>query len=247
MKKLISVLLSMAIMLTAVMGLDLTVYAAGTSANDAQSIRLNTEYSGTLQSGELDKQFDFYSFEMPETGNATIKVDLFDSKYNSFCYIFDSNGNEIERLHSSYNKAFDCYKIDKTVELKRGMYYISISNYSIDGHRCNLGGTYYFSVNYTEKLGKILNLKLKALKKAKIQARWDSVNGASGYQIYYSKNKNFKKVIAKKVINNGRTTSYIGKKFTKGKTYYVKVRAYKNINGQKVYGKWSNIKSVKCK
>lgn len=247
MKKLISVLLSTVIMLSAVMGLDLTVYAAGTSANDAQSIRLNTEYSGTLQSGKLDKQFDFYSFEMPETGNATIRVDLFDSKYNSFCYIFDSNGNEIERLYSSYNKAFDCYKIDKTVALKRGMYYISISNYSIDGFRCNLGGTYYFSVNYTEKLGKILNLKLKALKKAKIQARWDSVNGASGYQIYYSKNKNFKKVIAKKVINNGQTTSYIGKKFTKGKTYYVKVRAYKNINGQKVYGKWSNIKSVKCK
>ena len=38
-----------------------------------------------------------------------------------------------------------------------------------------------------------------------------------------------------------------GFKVEKGKKYYVRVRAYKNVNGSKIYGKKSNIKSVKAK
>ena len=32
-----------------------------------------------------------------------------------------------------------------------------------------------------------------------------------------------------------------------GKTYQIKVRAYENVNGEKVYGSYSTIKKVKCK
>ena len=34
---------------------------------------------------------------------------------------------------------------------------------------------------------------------------------------------------------------------TKGKTYYYKVRAYKVVDGKKVYGPWSDVKSFKRK
>ena len=34
---------------------------------------------------------------------------------------------------------------------------------------------------------------------------------------------------------------------TKGKTYYIRVRAYKTVNGTKYYGAWSKVKSIKCK
>lgn len=234
-------------MVTVMAGFDLTAYAAGTSASNAQQISLNTEYSGTLQSGELDEQFDFYTFVMPQTGNVTIKLDLYDSKYKSFINIYNADGKEIYDIRGEYNKAFDCFRVDKTVSLNKGTYYISISNYSIDGFNYNCGGTYYFSVNYTHKLGKPLNFKLTAQNGNKIKGKWDKIDGASGYQIYYSKSKNFKNLSAKKIVKGGKTTSYVGKNFTKGKKYYVKVRAYKNVNGKKVYGKWSNVKSVKCK
>lgn len=89
---------------------------------------------------------------------------------------------------------------------------------------------------------------VKAIKKGhKIKVSWNKVSNASGYQVYWYKDKKCKQTVAKKNINNANTTTYSGKGFKKGKKYYVRVRAYKNINGSKIYGKKSNIKSVKAK
>ena len=89
---------------------------------------------------------------------------------------------------------------------------------------------------------------VKAIKKGhKIKVSWNKVSNASGYQVCWYKDKKCKKTVAKKNINNANTTTYSGKGFKKGKKYYVRIRAYKNINGSKIYGKKSNIKSVKAK
>jgi hypothetical protein len=40
---------------------------------------------------------------------------------------------------------------------------------------------------------------------------------------------------------------YTFKKLKSKKTYYVKARAYKVVNGKKIYGNWSKIKKVKVK
>lgn len=82
----------------------------------------------------------------------------------------------------------------------------------------------------------------------KIKATWKKVGGsASGYQIYWAKDKNFKKVVSKTNVSGQKKTSYTGKNFTKGKRYYVKVRAYKTVNGNKIYGAWSKVRNVKAK
>lgn len=89
---------------------------------------------------------------------------------------------------------------------------------------------------------------VKAIKKGhKIKVSWNKVSNASGYQICWYKDKKCKKTVAKKNITNANTTTYSAKGFTKGKKYYVRVRAYKNVNGSKIYGKKSTIKSVKAK
>ncbi|WP_294800768.1 leucine-rich repeat protein [uncultured Eubacterium sp.] len=89
---------------------------------------------------------------------------------------------------------------------------------------------------------------VKAIKKGhKIKVSWNKVSNASGYQVCWYKDKKCKKTVAKKNINNANTTTYSGKGFAKGKKYYVRVRAYKKVNGSKIYGKKSNIKSVKAK
>ncbi len=77
-----------------------------------------------------------------------------------------------------------------------------------------------------------------------IKTTWKKKSGADGYQIVYSRDKSFKNVVARK---NVKGTSYTGKNFTKGRTYYVKVRAYIIYGGKKYYGKYSAAKSVKSK
>lgn len=84
-------------------------------------------------------------------------------------------------------------------------------------------------------------------KKHQIIAKWKKVSKGTGYQVQYSKKKNFSFVIATKTVSGISKTSYTGKNFTKGKKYYVRVRAYKTVDGTKYYGSWSKAKSIKCK
>lgn len=82
----------------------------------------------------------------------------------------------------------------------------------------------------------------KNIKRCKIKLKLNKVAGAKGYQIRYATNKRFKKA----VIRNSKLSYTIGK-LKKGKTYYVKARAYIKSGKNKVYGKWSKAKKVKIK
>ena len=83
----------------------------------------------------------------------------------------------------------------------------------------------------------------KNSKSKKILLKYKKISGAKGYEISYSTNKKFKKAVTKK---NTAKTSYTISKLKKGKTYYVRIRAYKmDSTGKKVYGKYSSVKKVK--
>lgn len=76
-----------------------------------------------------------------------------------------------------------------------------------------------------------------------INLTWKKVSGASGYEIYRSTSKNGKyKQVAK--VSGGRKTSYKDKTVSAGKTYYYKVRAYKNSDGKIGRGTFSGAKKV---
>lgn len=85
---------------------------------------------------------------------------------------------------------------------------------------------------------------LKSTAKKKATVSWNAVSGAKGYEITYSRDKKFKS--KKTVTTTSRTKTLTG--LVSGKTYYVKVRAYKiDSTGKKVYGTSSTIKTVKVK
>ena len=93
------------------------------------------------------------------------------------------------------------------------------------------------------KINKINGLVVKNQKKFKVKVIWKKLTKVSGYQIQYAPNKKFKKAKSKMV----KSTSAMIKKLKKKKTYFVRVRAYKLVDGKKVYGKWSAVKKVKIK
>ena len=81
-------------------------------------------------------------------------------------------------------------------------------------------------------------------KKATI--KWNKVLGASGYKVYSATSSDGTYSL-KKTITSINTLSYTNTNLVSGKTYYYKVRAYRNVNGKVVYGPYSAVKSKKIK
>ena len=88
---------------------------------------------------------------------------------------------------------------------------------------------------------------MKAGKK-QLTASWKTVASITGYEVQYSTSKKFtKKTTKTSKITKAKTTKKTIKSLKKGKKYYVRVRAYKTVNGKKVYSSYSTVKSVKIK
>ena len=66
----------------------------------------------------------------------------------------------------------------------------------------------------------------------------------SGYQIVCATDKKFTKNV-KKVTVSASALSKTVTGLKQGKTYYVKVRAYKTVNGKKIYGQYSSVRKQK--
>ena len=80
-------------------------------------------------------------------------------------------------------------------------------------------------------------------KSKKATLKWSKVTGASGYEIYMASSKNgkYSKI---KTITKGSTVSYTKTKLTKNKKYYFKIRAYRTVDGKKVYSSYSSVKNT---
>lgn len=103
----------------------------------------------------------------------------------------------------------------------------------------NYSGIIYKSFKIIPK--KAVLKALTRVSKGKLKIMVKKHKDATGYEIVYAANKNFKK---KKVIQT--TKNYIKIKGLKsGKTYYVKVRCYTEVKGKKYYGDYSAVKYIK--
>ena len=80
----------------------------------------------------------------------------------------------------------------------------------------------------------------------KLTVKWGKNSKATGYQIYYSTSSSFSSYKSV-TISDPATVSKTISSLTSGKTYYVKVRAYKTVSSTKYYSPWSSVKSVKVK
>lgn len=81
----------------------------------------------------------------------------------------------------------------------------------------------------------------------KITLKWNKLAGVSGYEIQISNKRNFKQKQSyslKKSKTQKVIKKYKGKKLELGKAYYVRIRTFKNNDGTKVYGSWSD--RIRC-
>lgn len=82
--------------------------------------------------------------------------------------------------------------------------------------------------------------------KNKITLKWKKVSGVNGYEIFRatSKNGKYKKIAT---VTKASKVTYTNKKLKSDKKYYYKIRTYKKVNGKKVYGEYSVVKSATAK
>ena len=82
--------------------------------------------------------------------------------------------------------------------------------------------------------------------KKKVTITWKKVEGAEGYVIQYATKSNFK---GKKsiTIKNGTAVTRTIRKLSAKKTYYVRIKAYKVIDNETVYTKYSVKKKARTK
>lgn len=82
---------------------------------------------------------------------------------------------------------------------------------------------------------------------AHISATWSSIDNVAGYQVSYSSNADFANARNVNIDTSNGSNTLLNEGVSVGNTYYIRVRAYgKDVKGNKVYGEWSNVKSITC-
>ena len=93
------------------------------------------------------------------------------------------------------------------------------------------------------KPAKVTKVKLTD-KKRKLNVSWKKVSGATGYEVKSATNNKFTKNKKTVTVKKNKITL---KRLKSKKKYFVKVRAYKTVNGSTYYGKWSKVVKKKIR
>lgn len=97
-----------------------------------------------------------------------------------------------------------------------------------------------------KKPQQVKGVKVKTSGKKKLRISWTRFSQQDGFEMQYALNKSFTK--GKKTKRYSSYTNKVTlKKLKSKKTYYVRIRAYKNNKGQRLYGAWSAVKKCKVK
>ncbi len=133
-------------------------------------------------------------------------------------------------------------KISKATSGKK--YYFKITPYTTSKlyKSKRLSPNYATASVYTLK--KLSAPKVSKASSKSVYVKWTNISGESGYQIACSTNKSkgFKII---KTVNKSYSKCKVSA--PKNKTYYYKVRAYKVVDGKKIYAPWSSVKAYKLK
>ena len=110
------------------------------------------------------------------------------------------------------------------------------------GSYSKYSGTASFKIN----LKKTKLASAKCTKKKTFTTTWKKTGGNSGWQVQYSLDKKFRSGV-RNVNMKSSSTKLTVRKLKSRKTYYIRIRGYKKVNGKMMYSSWSSVKSVKIK
>lgn len=163
------------------------------------------------------------------TSNTSIKATWSKESGASGYYVYYSTTGKA----GSWSKKTTTSNSYTFTSLKTGtVYYYCVKAY-------NSKGAGLTSSTVTAYATKVSGLSASKKSSTSATVKWSKATNASGYEIYRatSKSGSYSKV------KTTTSTSYTNTGLAKKKTYYYKVRAYKNVGNTKVYGAFSSVSS----
>ena len=157
--------------------------------------------------------------------NDVLKLSNTYTKDKTYTVIIN-NGSEKE-----YNESIKANKYGKTI----------LKAETLDGR---ISKTYEITV--LPEMGYVYWTYIKRVKNKNygtFQIKIEKNKKASGYEVLYSTNKNFKN--AKKIVSNSvKKTKFLINKASLKNTYYVKTRTFVNVGNEKLYGDYSGVEAI---
>ena len=102
-------------------------------------------------------------------------------------------------------------------------------------------------ITLTVKPKKAISRKAVSIMARTLKVRWKRDKKATGYQVTIARNKKFKKGKKTVFVRKNKTTAKTFKKLKRKKTYYCKVRAYKQVGKTKIYGAYSKARKIEVR
>ena len=194
-----------------------------------------------LDTNEITKENNFKT-ELKISNNTTNEVTL-----NWECidkvdgYIISrstSNEGSYEEIYTSQSKNEATYT---DIELEGNKeYYYKINTYIENNKEKIYGPDSEICTVYTTKSEQMLYVKEYDEKGIKIA--WDNSDKVDGYEIYRASNNGQFYILLE--VDKNYYSKFIDRDVDRGNTYSYKIRSYKLINGEKVYGDFSQVESL---
>ncbi len=126
--------------------------------------------------------------------------------------------------------------------------YISNKNPGIAKVKVTFSGKYTGTVTkeFTITPKKVKSVSVTNVSGRKLYIKWkEASESISGYKVQYATDADFTENKSTKTVKSSKNT-YTTSALKKGKTYYIRIRAYKKTSdGDVIYGKWSDVKKIK--
>lgn len=143
----------------------------------------------------------------------------------------------------------------KTLRYKTDFTYTCKAGKKIGSYLVTIKGKGAYTGSKTAKfqiVPKGVSAKKPAAAKRGFTAKWARpaskfLSQTTGYQVQWSTDKAFKKSVKSKLIKGAKKTSLKVGKLKAKKTYYVKVRTYKQVGKAKYYSSWSKAQKVRTR
>lgn len=221
-------------MLTGVFGLTENTYAKTYSWMENATM-LPVQKIVTGQFTKMGEKI--YCISVPETMYLDLCVVVPGTKITGLL-IYNSNGKLLKSFSGSrqwnYSKKENVSLFSYKATFGRGEYYIGIRNY---------GKASRYAFTYYAKLSKETSIKsIRRYSTTSTKITWTKLSSVTGYEVYRatSLNGTYKRIATVSASGN----YCIDKSVKGGKSYYYIVRAYKMIDGKKIYSFNSNVGKI---